>query len=179
MIQVGVDEAGRGPLAGPVVAAAVYLPDGVEIEGIADSKLLTPKKRRVIYKALQEKAIIGIGIVGVEEIDRINILQATLKAMALAVEKIPQAESVLVDGNQKPPIALPITCVVGGDRTVRVIGAASIVAKEYRDDLMDGLHKEYPVYGFDRHRGYGTAAHLAALREHGMSPVHRRSFSWR
>lgn len=175
----GVDEAGRGPLAGPVVAAAVILDPGHPVAGLADSKKLSAKRRERLALAIRERALAwAVAIASVEEIDRINILRATLLAMSRAIESLSmRPREVLVDGNQCPSVDLPVRAIVGGDATIDAISAASILAKTFRDDEMRRLHEVYPEYGFDRHMGYGTAAHLAALRRHGASPCHRRSFA--
>ena len=178
MIVAGVDEAGRGPLAGPVVAAAVILNDAAPIAGVADSKTLSASRREVLYAQIAEHAIcFGVGLASVEEIDRLNIYHATLLAMQRAVAALVVAPAhVLVDGNAAPVLACRVTTIVQGDRTEPAISAASIIAKVTRDRLMDELDREFPCYGFARHRGYPTAAHVAALNRHGPSPVHRRSF---
>lgn len=174
----GVDEAGRGPLAGPVIAAAVVLDPSRPVAGLDDSKKLAPRRRESLYEAIvRDAACYGIGTASVEEIDRLNIYQATLLAMRRAVEALPVVPvHVLVDGNVCPPLACPVTAVVRGDATVPAISAASILAKVTRDRLMDVLASRYPAYGFERHRGYPTPEHLAALQTHGASDVHRRSF---
>ena len=174
----GIDEAGRGPLAGPVVAAAVILPEGCVIEGLDDSKKLSPKKREQLFSAICEKAVAyGIAEVDHIRIDEINILQATLEAMrgAVAALAVPAALA-LVDGNRSPGLAIPEQCVVGGDAFVPSIAAASILAKVTRDRFMEQMDAEYPEYGFARHKGYGTKAHYAAILAHGACPIHRRSF---
>jgi ribonuclease HII len=175
----GVDEAGRGPLAGPVFAAAVVLDPAQPIEGLADSKKLSAKKRERLALEIRVKALAwAIGVSSVEEIDRINILQATLTAMSRAVSALSMwPHEVLVDGNCCPVLDLPVRAIVRGDATVAEISAASILAKTSRDAEMLRLHAIFPQYGFDRHFGYGTAFHLAALRQHGPSPFHRRSFA--
>jgi ribonuclease HII len=179
----GVDEAGRGPLAGPVVAAAVILDPARPIIGLADSKKLTAARRERLAVEIREKALAwAIAAATVEEIDAINILQATLLAIRRAVAGLKlQPEEVLIDGNRCPVLDLPETvrvrAIIGGDATVMVISAASILAKTSRDADMLALHACYPQYGFDRHKGYGTAAHLAALRRHGPQTVHRKSFA--
>nr|WP_260682224.1 ribonuclease HII [Tepidimonas fonticaldi] len=175
----GVDEAGRGPLAGPVVAAAVILDDQDPIDGVADSKTLSAARREALYDAIRARALcLGVGAASVEEIDRLNILQATLLAMQRAVAGLRLRPSlVLVDGNRLPVLEMRTEAVVRGDATVAAIAAASIVAKVTRDRLMDEAHAAHPAYGFDRHRGYGTAQHLRALRQHGPTPWHRRSFA--
>ncbi|WP_334153310.1 ribonuclease HII [Tepidimonas sp.] len=175
----GVDEAGRGSLAGPVVAAAVILDDQDPIDGVADSKTLSAARREALFDAIRARALcLGVGTASVEEIDRLNILQATLLAMRRAVAGLRLRPSlVLVDGNRLPVLEMRAEAVVRGDATVAAIAAASIVAKVTRDRLMDEAHAAHPAYGFDRHRGYGTAQHLHALRQHGPTPWHRRSFA--
>ena len=175
----GVDEAGRGPLAGPVVAAAVILDPSNPIAGLADSKKLTALRRAKLYDEIQAKALCcSIALATAEEIDSLNILQATLLAMKRAVEGLRLKPSrVLVDGNQLPRLAMLAEAVVRGDALVPSISAASILAKVYRDRWCGDYDLEYPQYGFAAHKGYGTAAHLAALRQHGACPQHRRSFA--
>ncbi len=175
----GVDEVGRGPLAGPVVAAAVILDDRRTIRGLNDSKLLQPEERERLDLEIRRRAVCcSVAEASVEEIDRYNILRAALLAMRRAVEGLRQQPCiVLVDGNQRPELSMPVRTVVGGDAKVRAISAASIIAKVYRDRLLRALHDEHPQYGFDGHKGYSTPAHLAALREHGACPHHRRSFA--
>ena len=174
----GVDEAGRGPLAGPVVAAAVILDPRQPIDGLNDSKKLTAARREMLAVEIREKALAwAVAEASVQEIDRINILQASLLAMQRAVSGLSlMPEKALVDGNKCPVLACPVEAIVGGDGKLAAIAAASILAKTVRDALMQELHVRYPQYGFDRHKGYPTAFHLAALREHGISPVHRRSY---
>jgi ribonuclease HII len=174
----GVDEAGRGPLAGPVSTAAVILDEANPIEGLADSKKLSEKQRDQLAPIIRERALAwAVAYAEVEEIDRLNILQATLLAMKRAVHALSiQPQQVLVDGLHCPQTGIPSRAIVQGDSTVAAISAASILAKTARDQLMLQLHEQYPQYGFDGHKGYPTAAHLAALREHGVSDVHRRSF---
>ncbi len=173
----GIDEAGRGPWAGPVVAAAVILDPRRVPAGIDDSKRLTPAAREALFEALVASAIIGVGAASVGEIDRVNILQATLRAMERAVAALPRAPSAaLVDGNRLPVLPCPATAVVGGDGLALSIAAASIVAKVTRDRLMRELAREYPAYGWDRNKGYGTSGHAAALARHGITPHHRLSF---
>ncbi|MBU0622589.1 MAG: ribonuclease HII [Gammaproteobacteria bacterium] len=174
----GVDEAGRGPLAGPVSAAAVILDEANPIEGLADSKKLSEKQRDALAPIIRERALAwAVAYAEVEEIDRLNILQATLLAMKRAVEGLKlQPQQVLVDGLYCPQTGIPSQAIVKGDSKVAAISAASILAKTARDELMQKLHQQYPQYGFDGHKGYPTAVHLAALREHGVSDVHRRSF---
>lgn len=174
----GVDEAGRGPLAGAVFAAAVILDESRPISGLNDSKKLSVKKREQLTLEIKEKALAwAVARAEVEEIDRINILQASLLAMRRAVESLAvKPTEVLVDGNRCPDLMLPTRAIVRGDASVAQIAAASILAKTARDADMLLLHGTYPHYGFDRHKGYPTADHLAALRRHGISPIHRRSF---
>ena len=175
----GVDEAGRGPLAGPVVAAAVILDDRQPIAGLADSKVLSPRKRERLFDEIRAKALACcIAEASVEEIDRLNILQASLLAMRRAVEGLRLVpRRVLVDGTQLPVLNMPAAAIVSGDAKVPAISAASILAKVYRDRLCLALDRDYPDYGFAAHKGYPTAAHLAALRQHGACPVHRRSYA--
>ncbi len=175
----GVDEAGRGPLAGPVVAAAVILDPLRPIAGLNDSKKLSEKARDLLAPLIQERALAWcVAEASVEEIDRLNILHATLLAMKRAVEGLSvQPVLVQVDGNRCPPVSLPCEAIVQGDSKVAAIAAASILAKTSRDAQMQELHERYPQYGLDRHKGYPTAAHLAALREHGVAPIYRRSFA--
>ena len=174
----GVDEAGRGPLAGPVCAAAVILPPHLEIPGLTDSKKLTDKKRRELYPVIMEQAIAyGIGYASEQEIDEINILQATFLAMQRAIDQLNgKAEFALIDGNREKDFGLPVKTVVKGDSLSANIAAASVLAKVSRDNLMQELAQTYPQYGFEIHKGYGTKAHYAALTEHGPSPIHRMSF---
>ena len=174
----GVDEAGRGPLAGPVSAAAVILDESNPIAGLADSKKLSEKQRDALAPIIRERALAwAVAFAEVEEIDRLNILQATLLAMKRAVEGLKvRPQQMLVDGLYCPDTGIPGEAIVKGDSKVAAISAASILAKTARDELMLKLHLQYPHYGFDGHKGYPTAAHLAALREHGVSDVHRRSF---
>lgn len=178
---VGVDEVGRGPLAGPVVAAAVVLPldEGHIVAGVDDSKKLTAKKREALAREIRERALFyEICRVEPEVIDEINILQATRLCMKRAIEKIPfNTGMVLVDGNMTLDISLPQRSVVHGDGLSYSIGAASILAKVYRDKLMEEYAGQYPVYAFERNKGYGTAAHIAAIKEYGLCPIHRRTFT--
>ncbi len=175
----GVDEAGRGPLAGPVVAAAVILDDQKPIAGLADSKTLTERRREKLFDEIRAKALCcSIAQASVEEIDRLNILQATMLAMQRAVSGLRlKPAKVLVDGNRLPKLDVLAEAIVQGDAKVKAISAASILAKVTRDRLMTELHQQYPEYGFDRHKGYGTAQHLTALAEKGPLPEHRRSFA--
>ena len=174
----GVDEAGRGPLAGPVCAAAVILPRGLEIPGLTDSKKLTDQKRRELFPIIKEQAIAyGIGLASHEEIDEINILQATFLAMERALAQLSvRPDIALIDGNRAKDFGLPVRTVVKGDSLSANIAAASILAKVTRDDLMLRLAEQYPEYGFEVHKGYGTKAHYDALRAYGASPIHRRTF---
>ena len=178
-LMAGVDEVGRGPLAGPVVAAAVILDERRTIRGLNDSKLLTAGERERLDVEIRSRAICCfVAEASVAEIDSINILRAALLAMRRAVEGLGvQPQIVVVDGNQRPELTMPVRTVVGGDAKVRAISAASIVAKVHRDRLCMQLHDEHPQYGFDGHKGYSTPEHLAALREHGACPHHRRSFA--
>ena len=174
----GIDEAGRGPLAGPVVAAAVILDPARPIAGLNDSKKLSERKRAALADLIRQNALAWcVAEASVEEIDRLNILQATLLAMQRAVAGLSvRPESALVDGNRCPRLDIPVEAVVKGDGQIASIAAASILAKTVRDAGMLALHAQYPQYGFDRHMGYPTAAHCAALQAHGASPVHRKSF---
>ena len=175
----GVDEAGRGPLAGPVVAAAVLLDPGREIDGLGDSKQLSPARREELAATVREAALAwSVASASAVEIDRLNILQATMLAMRRAVEALSVPPTgVLVDGNRCPPLAFPVQAVIGGDRTVAAISAASILAKVARDALMVKLDDQYPGYGFAAHKGYPTHAHRAALADLGPCPEHRRSYA--
>lgn len=174
----GVDEAGRGPLAGPVVAAAVILDPSRPIDGLNDSKKLSARRREALAVEIREKALaFAVAEATAEEIDRINILQASLLAMQRAVQALLVTPvRVLVDGNRCPALSCPVEAVVKGDGKIAAIAAASILAKTVRDRGMLALHDQYPMYGFDQHMGYPTPAHLAALQAHGASSVHRRSF---
>lgn len=176
----GVDEAGRGPLCGPVYAAAVILDPARPIAGLNDSKKLSEKKREALAPLIRERAIAwAIGIASVEDIDRLNILHASMLAMRRAIEGLGVAPlEVLIDGNRIPAgLAMPARAIVGGDALEQAISAASILAKTDRDHEMLRLAAQYPAYGIARHKGYPTPEHLAALREHGPSPIHRRSFA--
>lgn len=174
----GVDEAGRGPLAGPVCAAAVILPPNADIPGLNDSKKLTDKRRRELFPIIKEQAIAyGIGLASHIEIDEINILQATYLAMERAIANLSvKPELALIDGNRAKDFGLPVETIVKGDSRSASIAAASILAKVTRDDLMLQAAENYPQYGFDIHKGYGTKAHYAALDEYGACPIHRMSF---
>lgn len=187
----GIDEVGRGPLAGPVVAAAVILPCGFSHPEIKDSKLLSPKQREKLAPLIRASAACwGLGVVGVDEIDRVNILQASLLAMVKALSALePPPDCLLIDGNQPIPVRVFQECralsdslpyqktIVKGDQLCLSIAAASIVAKVARDEMMIDYDKEFPHYGFAGHKGYGSAAHLEALRRYGPSPIHRKSFA--
>ena len=178
-LMAGVDEAGRGPLAGPVVAAAVILDDTKRIRGLADSKVLTPLQRERLFDQIREKALCcAVGEASVAEIDTLNILHATMLAMKRAVDGLRlKPVKVLVDGNRLPKIDVLCEAIVGGDAKVKSISAASIVAKVTRDRMLEQLHEEFPQYGFAAHKGYGTPEHLEALRTHGPCVHHRRFFS--
>lgn len=179
MCIAGIDEAGRGPLAGPVVAAACIIPLGIFLPGVNDSKQLTSKKRQEILQNLTSNARIlhAIGVVSCQEIDQINILQATIKAMLLAVAGLAVIpDLLLVDGLQLPHQSIPCQKIIKGDQMSASIAAASIIAKEKRDGLMLEYHEEWPQYGFDSHKGYGTAQHYAAIDRYGPCPIHRLSF---
>lgn len=174
----GVDEAGRGPLAGPVYAAAVILPRGELIEGINDSKKLSPKKRDELYEIIHEKAV-AVSCASIDEktIDEINILNATYLAMQKAVENlVPKADFALIDGNRAPQLAIPCTTLVKGDSKSISIAAASIIAKVERDRYITEIAQKYPKYGFEKHKGYGTREHCDAILKFGPSPIHRKTF---
>lgn len=174
----GVDEAGRGPLCGPVVAAAVILKKDDKIEGVNDSKKLSEKKREKLYDEIIKKAIaVGVGVSDVEVIEDINILNATKKAMCEAISNLKiKPEYVLIDGNQPIDISIPFDTVVKGDLKSESIAAASIIAKVTRDRLLREYDKQYPEYGFAKHKGYGTKAHIEAIKKYGLTPIHRPSF---
>ena len=174
----GVDEAGRGPLAGPVCAAAVILPRNCVIPGLNDSKKLTEKKREALYDVILESAVsCGIAFATVEEIEEHNILVATFMAMNRAIAQLaPRPEFALIDGNRNTDIRLPSRCIVGGDGKCADIAAASVLAKVTRDRYMLQMAEQYPEYGFEKHKGYGTKAHYEAIRQYGPSPIHRPSF---
>lgn len=174
----GIDEAGRGPLAGPVAAAAVILPNDCMIEGLDDSKKLTEKKREALYDVICREAVAyAVAMVDHQTIDEINILEATFVAMRQAVEQLPvQPDFSLVDGNRSKGLPIPFACVVGGDAISPSIAAASVLAKVTRDRYMVEMDEKYPVYGFARHKGYGSKAHYEALLEHGPCPIHRKTF---
>lgn len=175
----GVDEAGRGPLAGPVVAAAVVLDPARPVHGLADSKTLAAERREALAALIRARALAwAVASASVAEIDSLNVLRASLLAMRRAVERLAlRPDRVLVDGPHCPELALPVEAVVGGDAKVQAIAAASILAKVARDAEMRALARLYPEYGFERHKGYPTPAHLKALRMHGVCPIHRRSFA--
>jgi ribonuclease HII len=177
MIIAGVDEAGRGPLAGPVVAAAVIL-GPVLIIGLDDSKKLSAKQRAVLETQIVAQSMVGIGQASVEEIDQINILEATMLAMIRAIDALPvMPDHILVDGNRLPNCRSPATAVVGGDAIHPCISAASIIAKEYRDRIMAAADAEFPGYGWASNKGYGTAQHIAGINKFGPTPLHRMSFA--
>lgn len=174
----GVDEAGRGPLAGPVFAAAVILPRGLVIEGVNDSKKLSEKKREKLFDEIKEKALAwSVASASVEEIEELNILQADMLAMKRAVEGLGvKADFAMIDGNKTPDLDIPCEAIIDGDALSESIAAASILAKVSRDRLMVSLAEDFPQYGFEKHKGYGTKAHLDALKEYGACPIHRPSF---
>lgn len=174
----GVDEAGRGPLCGPVVAAAVILKPDDMIEGVNDSKKLSPKKREVLYDVIMEKALaVGIGIKDVDVIEKVNILNATKLAMKEAIQNLKiKPEYVLIDGNQMIDIDIEAQTVISGDAKSESIAAASIIAKVTRDRMLIEYDKKYPEYGFKNHKGYGTKAHIEAIKKYGLTPIHRKSF---
>lgn len=175
----GVDEAGRGPLAGPVVACACIIPQNILIVGVDDSKKLLPKKRQQLFQTLtaHQEIIYGIGIIEHDEIDRVNIYQATILAMKQAVEALKQQpDYLLIDGLGLPQYAIPNKKVIGGDSSSYLIAAASIIAKETRDRIMEDCHAKWPEYGFNKHKGYGTQFHRDAIEKYGACPIHRLSF---
>lgn len=174
----GVDEAGRGPLAGPVCAAAVILPEGVIIDGVNDSKKLSEKKREALFDVIREQSLAySIAYATVDEIEEINILNATMLAMKRAVEGLSvKADYAMIDGNRLPKLAIDSECIVKGDAKSMSIACASILAKVSRDRLLYKYAEEYPMYGFDKHKGYGTAAHREAILKYGPCPYHRKSF---
>lgn len=179
VLEAGVDEAGRGPLAGPVVVAAVILPKNHDMVSLDDSKRLSEKRRELLLPQIEAQAIaFAVEFVDVDEIDRVNILQATMNGMQRAVEKLkPEPHRAMIDGNRAPRLACEVKTVIGGDRIVASISAASILAKVYRDRLMMSMHHLYPDYGFDRHKGYPTAYHLDRLKVLGPCPIHRKTFA--
>ncbi len=174
----GVDEAGRGPLAGPVVAAAVILPRGIELAGVQDSKKMTAKAREEAFSVINRQALgSGIGVVSHGYVDKFNVLTASLEAMRRAVLVLdPQPEFLLVDGINSVPLEIPQRCIKKGDQKSKSISAASVIAKVYRDRIMDAYHERYPAYGFSNHKGYGTKRHLETLKKFGPCPVHRLTF---
>ncbi len=174
----GVDEAGRGPLAGPVVAAAVIVRQGTDLAGVRDSKKMTPGAREKAFSDIRRQALaMGIGVVSHDYIDEFNILRASLEAMRRAVSALdPQPEFLLVDGIHMIPLPVPQRCLKKGDQISRSISAASVLAKVYRDRIMRSYHRMYPLYDFDKNKGYGTRRHLDALRQYGASPIHRKTF---
>lgn len=173
----GVDEVGRGPLAGNVVASAVILLDDTIVSLMQDSKKLSAKKRESLSEIIRQHSHWAIGEASVEEIDELNIFQATMLAMTRAIQALPvRPERLLIDGTHAPKIDLPCQCLIKGDEREPVIGAASIVAKVVRDEQMNQLGQRYPQYGFEQHKGYGTKYHMEALKQHGVTPYHRRSF---
>ena len=177
MFPAGIDEAGRGPLAGPLVAAAVILPLALYLPGLDDSKRLTPAKREELFQSISASAAVGVGIVSPPEIDRLNIFNATRRAMVLAVKDLPrQADFLLIDGNASLPMPLPQLTIIKGDQRCASIAAASIVAKVTRDRIMTDLHQCYPQYNFHIHKGYPTRDHCQAIQIHGPCEVHRKSF---
>ena len=178
-LEAGVDEAGRGPLAGPVVVAAVILPNHFKLDELDDSKRLTALKRERLAPQIESQAVAyAVEFVEIDEIDQVNILQATLNGMQRAVENLkPAPQRALIDGNRAPVLNCEVKTVVGGDRLVASISAASVLAKVYRDRLMLSMHDLYPEYGFDRHKGYPTAHHLERLKVLGPCPIHRKSFA--
>lgn len=175
----GVDEAGRGPLAGPVVAAAVILDPQRPIEGLADSKILSERKRENLFEIIKAAALTwSVGLATVEEIDEFNILQATLLAMQRAVNGLAiKPDEVLIDGNIVPKMLIPAQAIVKGDSKVKVISAASILAKVERDSIMVGYHKKYPDFSFHLHKGYGTQLHITEIEQFGILPIHRKTFN--
>ena len=179
VLEAGVDEAGRGPLAGPVVVAAVILPSRYELDSLDDSKRLSALKREKLTPLIEAQAVAySVEFVEIDEIDRVNILQATLNGMQRAVEKLePAPQRVVIDGNQAPRLSCEVKTIIGGDRLIASISAASVLAKVYRDRLMKSMHLLYPEYGFDRHKGYPTAHHLDRLKALGPCPIHRKSFA--
>lgn len=179
MIIAGSDEVGRGPLAGPVVAAAVILPENYDLPGLTDSKKLSEKKREILFELIKEQAIAwSVGEASVDEIDEINILQASLLAMKRAIESLAvQPDKALIDGNRCPELTMNTQAIIGGDLTIPVISAASIIAKVTRDRHMIELDKLYPEYGLASHKGYGTKLHMQAIEKYGPRPIHRKSFA--
>ncbi len=179
LLEAGVDEAGRGPLAGPVVVAAVILPESYQLDFLDDSKRLTAKRRERLAPQIEAQALAyAVEFVEVDEIDRVNVLQATMNGMQRSVNQLkPFPHRALIDGNRAPDLSCEVKTIIGGDGLVASISAASVLAKVYRDRLMLSMHEVYPEYGFDRHKGYPTALHLKLLAELGPCPIHRRSFA--
>ena len=179
MYTAGIDEAGRGPLAGPVIAGAVIMPDADQLVGLKDSKKLSEKQREALYEIIVVNSIAwGVGRAEPEEIDKLNIHHATLLAMKRAYESLEvEATTTLIDGKFCPELECETQAIIKGDATVPVISAAAIIAKVTRDREMRRYHEQYPAYAFDRHKGYGTKAHIAAIQEHGITPIHRKSFT--
>lgn len=179
LLEAGVDEAGRGPLAGPVVVAAVILPEFYQLEFLDDSKRLSEIRRERLAPQIEAQALAyAVEFVGVDEIDRVNVLQATMNGMQRSVKKLdPFPDLALIDGNRAPVLNCEVKTIIGGDRLEASISAASVLAKVYRDRLMASMHDLYPGYGFDQHKGYPTALHLQRLAELGPCPIHRRSFA--
>lgn len=177
-IIAGVDEVGVGPLAGPVVAAAVILDPDYKIYKLRDSKILTANQREILFEKIQKKALsISLGMASVEEVDELNIFHATMLAMERAIKGLTLVpELIMIDGRSSPKISLPVQTIVGGDKTVKSISAASIIAKVTRDRLMNEYHHQFPDYRFDKHKGYSTKEHQALLKQFGACPLHRRSF---
>lgn len=178
-IIAGIDEAGRGPLAGPVVAAACIIPEGILIPGVNDSKQLTAEERAELYQLItqDERIFYGVGIIDSQTIDKINIFQATIAAMLMAVSQLQQIpHMLLVDGLKLPHPTIPAQKIIDGDAKSQSIAAASVIAKETRDRLMVEFHQQWPLYRFDKHKGYGTEIHLQALQNYGVCPIHRRSY---
>lgn len=178
-LEAGVDEAGRGPLAGPVVVAAVILPSRYDLDYLDDSKRLTALRRERLAPQIESQAVaFAVEFVEVDEIDRVNILQATMNGMQRAVENLdPAPQRAMIDGNRAPPLTIEVKTVIGGDGLIASISAASVLAKVHRDRLMMSMHDLYPEYGFDRHKGYPTAYHMERLKTLGPCPIHRKSFA--
>lgn len=179
-IVAGVDEAGVGPIAGPVVAAAVILNPDKKIYKLKDSKVLSEKQRDILYSKIMNNALaVSIGIASVEEIDQLNIYHATLLAMQRAILQLKiKPELVLIDGRSKPAMDLPMQAIIDGDQKIKCISAASIIAKVTRDNIMKNYHQQFPLYCFDQHKGYSTKLHQKLVKEHGVLPIHRRSFNF-
>lgn len=178
-VVVGLDEAGRGPLAGPVVAAACYVPKGISVSGVLDSKQLDPERRQEFFSFIKNHPdiIYATGVIEAPVIDSINILQASMQAMLLAVQNLPaDADYLLIDGNHFPKTSLPGLALIRGDERSLSVALASIIAKETRDAIMMEHHKKWPLYGFDSHKGYATREHILAIKAYGITPIHRKSF---